>query len=67
MSMIGISCEDIEDIKYSNKELLDDDFIENLVSSFDLIVISDYCKGFISDEIIKKIIKVLTKIGTFIY
>ena len=49
--------EDIEDITYSNLRIFDDFDIENLVSNFDLIIISDYCKGFISDETIQKFIK----------
>lgn len=53
--------EDIEEITHSNKKTLDDFAIENIVSKFDLIIISDYCKGFISDEIIKKLIKSTNK------
>ena len=53
--------EDIEEITFSNQKILDVINIEKLVSNFDLIVISDYCKGFISDEIIKKFIKISNK------
>ena len=60
--------EDLEENREFENDLISNDDIKNLICKFDILVISDYQKGFISNNLIKNIISIanLNNIPLFI-